>query len=319
MTRLPENAPDPPANPNALDDITDEQDSATVTGQDFEGVFPSSPLHNTKPYLVILSGKDQGKRFELVNQISYIGRNENADIVIRDPQMSRNHGRVVVFPDRIVFEDLNSTNGTYVDGLRIDKLSLGARSRIRIGGTLMKIDYKDSNEARVEEALYRAANTDALTGILNRRAFIARVDEEIAVCRKNDLSLAIVMCDADHFKRVNDTYSHLAGDYVLKELARLISEKLRSEDEFARYGGEEFIILLRHLTLDSGTACCERIRAGVESHRFNFQGQIIPCTLSIGLCVRRGAHIGDLESMIQGADEALLTAKRKGRNRVQTA
>lgn len=314
----PENSSEPDS-PDSSNEITDEHLDETLKGDDLFGVSSANLLQNTKPYLVVLSGKDQGKRFELVKQINHIGRNENADIVIVESQMSRNHGRLIVFPDRVFIEDHNSTNGTYVDGLRIDKVTLGPKSRIRIGDTVMKIDYKDPNEARFEDALYEAANTDALTGILNRRAFMTKISDEILLCRQNNLNLALVMCDADHFKRINDTYSHLAGDYVLRKFANLISEILRSEDHVGRYGGEEFIILLRSLSLESVLSCCERIRAGIESHRFEFQGQTIPCTLSMGICVRQGMNIPNLEMLIQTADEALLNAKKNGRNRIEVA
>lgn len=267
--------------------------------------------------MVVLSGKDQGKRFELVKQINHIGRNESADIIISDSQMSRDHGRLIVFPDRIFIEDHHSRNGTFVDGLRIDKVTLGPRSRIRIGSTVMKIDYKDTNEARFEDALFEAANTDALTGILNRRAFMTHIKDEISLCRQNNLNLALVMCDADHFKNINDTYSHLAGDYVLREFASLITEILRSEDRVGRYGGEEFIIMLRTLNLESALSCCERIRASIEEYPFVFQDKKISCTLSMGICVRKGAEIPNLDLLIQTADEALLAAKNNGRNRIE--
>ncbi|MGR9105894.1 MAG: diguanylate cyclase [Gammaproteobacteria bacterium] len=290
--------------------------STTVIADDLVGTR-SGRLKDTKPYLVILSGRDQGKCFELSKQINQFGRNQNADIVILDPKMSRNHGRLIVYPDWILIEDNHSTNGTFVDDVRIDKQSIDAQSRIRIGSTIMKIDYKDANEARAEGALYEAAHTDPLTGIANRRAFMTHAGEEIALCRQNNLGLAIVMCDADHFKKINDTYGHPAGDFVLQEFANLIKQTLRFEDQVARYGGEEFIILLRDLDIAITRGICERIRIAIESNAFVFQGQTIPCTLSMGVCCRHGAQIPSLEQFIQIADAALLTAKSKGRNRIE--
>ena len=272
-----------------------------------------------EPYLVILSGADQGKRIRLDRQLNVFGRDRNVQIMISDPKISRQHGAFIIYPDGILLEDYQSTNGTFVDNIRITKQNLNQISRIRVGNTHMKIDYKKPSEAEFEEAQYNAANTDLLTQISNRRSFLDRAQEEISFSNRNHTTLSIVMCDVDHFKNKNDTYGHCAGDIVLKELAEIFSEELRKEDLLARYGGEEFIMLLRNTDEEAAYNLTERIRLAVENHVFLYQGKSILSTISIGVCTRKGDQIVNLEQLIQIADDALYKAKINGRNRIEQA
>ncbi|AEF99246.1 GGDEF domain-containing protein [Methylomonas methanica] len=273
-----------------------------------------------EPYLVILSGCDRGRQFKLEQQSYVIGRSDEADIVIGDPKISRRHCVFTVFKDRrILFEDLQSTNGSFLGGERIEKHWLTMQDRILAGDTVMRIDYKCYSEAESEQALYRAAYTDALTGILNRGAFMQRAHEEFSFCKRNNALLSIVMCDVDHFKRKNDTYGHPAGDQVLKDLSAILSEQMRKEDLLARYGGEEFIMLLRETPVDAAIGWAERIREAVMCYPFNYQGQTIPTTISIGVCTRRISAVDSLPTIIRIADDALYLAKQNGRNRLEIA
>lgn len=276
--------------------------------------------HVLEPYLVILSGCERGRQFKLKQQAYVIGRSDEADIVIGDPKISRRHCVFTVFENRrILFEDLQSTNGSFLGGERIAKHWLNMHDRIQAGDTVMRIDFKCNNEAESEQALYRAAYTDALTGILNRGAFMQRAHEEFSFCKRNNALLSIVMCDVDHFKRKNDTYGHPAGDQVLKDLSAILSEQMRKEDLLARYGGEEFIMLLRETPGDAAIGWAERIREAVMQHPFKYQGQTIPTTISIGVCTRRVTAIDSLPTIIRIADDALYLAKQNGRNRLEIA
>lgn len=273
-----------------------------------------------EPYLVILSGCDRGRQFKLEQQSYVIGRSDEADIVIGDPKISRRHCVFTVFKDRrILFEDLQSTNGSFLGGERIEKHWLTMQDRILAGDTVMRIDYKCYSEAESEQALYRAAYTDALTGILNRGAFMQRAHEEFSFCKRNNALLSIVMCDVDHFKRKNDTYGHPAGDQVLKDLSAILAEQMRKEDLLARYGGEEFIMLLRETPVDAAIGWAERIREAVMQYPFKYQGQTIPTTISIGVCTRRITAVDSLPTIIRIADDALYLAKQNGRNRLEIA
>jgi len=128
------------------------------------------------------------------------------------------------------------------------------------------------------------------------------------------------MMDLDHFKLVNDTYGHQAGDYVLSQFASLIVKRIRGEDLFGRYGGEEFVVLMRGAMEPPGAQIfCERVRSTVEQYKFNFNGKDIPVTVSIGVTLRNGGEVKSLEELIQLADKALYKAKNAGRNRVEIA
>lgn len=270
------------------------------------------------PYLVVLSGDDRGRRYPLDRQVNVLGRDPQVDLPINDIKISRIHAAIVVFPDRIVLEDRGSTNGTFVDGRRIDKAPIGVRSRIRIGNSLLRIDYKDPTELEFEQALYDAATTDALTGARNRTAFARDARQQVSLCRRNGLDLTVGMCDADHFKQVNDRYGHPGGDFVLQELARVVRGEIRDEDLFARYGGEEFVLALPRIGAVAARECFERIRKAIEDHEFRYEGRTIAVTVSIGICTRRGGDMRSVDELVEIADRALYRAKRAGRNRVET-
>jgi diguanylate cyclase (GGDEF)-like protein len=123
------------------------------------------------------------------------------------------------------------------------------------------------------------------------------------------------MLDIDHFKRINDRHGHLAGDHILKEVARLLSQRIRRDETLARYGGEEFAIVLPETTLEGARALAEGLRERVEQSRFAFQGEIIRVTISIGGAMVEESDRTSLD-LIQRADDKLYEAKRAGRDRV---
>jgi len=270
-----------------------------------------------EPYLVILSGFDQGKQYRLHRQFITLGRTNNTDITISDAKISRNHGVLILHSDKIVLEDLNSTNGCFVNDIKVQCQSIESTARIRLGNTLMKIEYKNANEVKAELNLHQAANTDALTNISNRRAFMIRAQEEVSFCIRNKTELAVVMCDVDHFKQTNDTFGHPAGDKVLKDLANILLSEMRQEDLLARFGGEEFIMLLRNTDFESIKLWAERVRQKIDQFSFIFENITIPTTLSIGVITVKGEKTISLEMLIKKADENLYQAKNKGRNRVE--
>lgn len=288
--------------------------SNTLTGNATQTGLDSADL---QPYLVVLSGRDQGKQFPLTASQHILGRELSADIPIADPKISRRHCLLSINGRHVHLEDLNSTNGTYVNDRRISRHPLQLLDRIRIGDTYLKIDYKLPSEAVSEQALYEAANIDSMTKVLNRNAFISRAQQEFSYCKRNHSRLTVMMCDADHFKLTNDNYGHLAGDQVLRDLAKILQAEMRHEDLLARYGGEEFIMLLREISAEAAVALAERIRMTVLKHTFRYQNLTIPSTLSIGLCTRRVDVPMTLDDIIRTADDALYRAKKNGRNRVE--
>lgn len=171
---------------------------------------------------------------------------------------------------------------------------------------------------RAEREIRQLAMIDGLTGILNRRAFMDRAEQELSAARRNRQSLSLLMFDIDHFKRINDEYGHAAGDAVLVEIGRLISGRLRKQDTFARYGGEEFCILLPGTEATGAWALAEDLRKAIEGARLVVGSAEIALTISIGIgvCHAQCAHCDmSIGRMLGDADRALYQGKAEGRNR----
>jgi len=164
--------------------------------------------------------------------------------------------------------------------------------------------------------LEHSANTDSLTGIFNRRFFMASITLMINNAFRDKKASYIVLMDLDHFKKINDTYGHQIGDDVLKGFAAMANESVRVGDLFARYGGEEFIMLVSCNEKESVDALIERIRKNTMKMNIEFEGKIIPVTTSIGVSSVLSGSDNDIETAISQADQALYTAKREGRNKV---
>jgi diguanylate cyclase (GGDEF)-like protein len=165
--------------------------------------------------------------------------------------------------------------------------------------------------------------TDPLTKVYNRRYLNSRLEEEVERSKRYALALSVFMLDIDHFKRVNDTYGHQAGDVTLSTLASLVKTALRKLDVIARYGGEEFLVICPNTAIDGTALVAERIRQLVESHQVEISDssgrkQIIQISVSIGVA-SFSATVDSQEKLVQAADQALYRAKSDGRNRVITA
>jgi diguanylate cyclase (GGDEF)-like protein len=172
--------------------------------------------------------------------------------------------------------------------------------------------------AVAHKRLLREALTDALTQLPNRRHGLDFLASEWTVAHANGLPMACLLMDIDHFKRINDSYGHAAGDAVLRQLADLLKRASRAEDLVFRYGGEEFAAVLPNAGARAAVQIADRIRALVERYTFLWERQSIPVTLSIGVANLSGAD-KDSQALIEAADAALYQAKRSGRNRVVVA
>lgn len=153
--------------------------------------------------------------------------------------------------------------------------------------------------------------TDALTGLYNRRHFNAELEREFMRSKRYGGDLCIAIIDIDFFKKINDTYGHLCGDYVLKEVAYLILENFRKTDMVFRYGGEEFVVLMTETSLENSLIPLERLRKTIENNNFIFKGEKIKVTISIGAETN---HTESTEEFLNNADKALYQAKQNGRN-----
>ena len=174
------------------------------------------------------------------------------------------------------------------------------------------------HKERADREAYERASTDSLTGVYNRRTFEELADAQLSRARRQRTPVSLLMLDLDHFKRVNDTHGHQAGDHVLAAFAALVRTCLRKEDLLARYGGEEFVVMLPGATPTQATALAERIREVIANSPVKTPAQEIPIAVSIGVTSEAGNRLPPLDDMIARADEALYRAKNEGRNRVVT-
>ena len=164
------------------------------------------------------------------------------------------------------------------------------------------------------ENLSKLAITDALTRIMNRRGITVALLDAMAQSERYSAPLCVAMADIDHFKPINDTYGHKAGDRVLTEVAGILADTLRMPDKVGRYGGEEFLIILPHTTLAGGRKIAERLRAAVSRWEFGVEAKKLKVTVSLGITQFRKGE--DLEQLISRVDKALYEAKGGGRNLV---
>src|SRR5690606_22958937 len=175
----------------------------------------------------------------------------------------------------------------------------------------MEQEVTDSRIA-IEEQRRRASH-DTFTGLPNRDAYQKKLEEELARRHRYGSPLALVVCDVDHFKSINDTYGHLAGDKVLQLIARSLRKNLRDVDFIARYGGEEFVILMPETNAEGALLAAEKLRQTVENSPFNFRKERVPITLSFGISEFHSLESPD--TVFERADKALYKAKHEGRNR----
>jgi diguanylate cyclase (GGDEF)-like protein len=262
-------------------------------------------------------GPDIGRRIPLLNQSYIVGRDSEAGFVVSRSSVSRQHARLYVDESGTWWvEDLNSTNGTFVNETRIKNQQLTDSDQVRFGDAIYKFLSGSNVESAYHEAIHNMAIQDGMTGIHNKRYFTEFLEREIAVATRHGHPLSLVMFDVDHFKKVNDSHGHLAGDAVLKDLAARIKPRIRREDLFARYGGEEFACVLPSTALPGGIVFAEQLRTMIEERPCSFENQRIPFTISLGVTTMHRETGVDPATLIKRADENLYSAKRGGRNRV---
>ncbi len=162
--------------------------------------------------------------------------------------------------------------------------------------------------------LRQLADTDFMTGLMNRRSFLAVADDAVAFCRRYKRNMATLMIDIDHFKRINDTHGHAAGDDAIKRVAEIVNQSIRTTDKAARFGGEEFVVLLREIDQETAVLLADRIRTSIEGATVIYDNVVIPLTVSVGLALFDESD-RDVQDVIERADQGLYVAKKTGRNR----
>ena len=279
--------------------------------------------------LVVINGVDLGKKYSLAQASTVVGRSSKVDIQIDEDAISRSHAVIENHGNKFMLRDLESTNGTYVNDRDVREKRLVDGDQVKIGRTIFKFLSGSNIEASYHDEIYRLTTTDGLTQVYNKRYFLKEMEREMSRSIRYSRELSLVMCDIDHFKSINDTYGHLAGDYVLKQVAQRIRRHIRRDDVLARYGGEEFVLMLPELPKNKAIGTAEKLRKLIESEPFEFDNVTIPITLSMGVAglpeYIEEVGGGSPEEMskdincfafIKIADDRLYRAKEGGRNMV---
>jgi diguanylate cyclase (GGDEF)-like protein len=260
------------------------------------------------------SSSQLGKRFALADGNVRIGRGLENDVVLHSDSVSRRHALIEIRAGGYHLVDMHSTNGTYVNDELVDMHELDRGDQIKIGDTILKFLSGADLESQYHETIYRMTIMDGLTSIHNKRYFVEQLERELSRAVRHGRPLAVVMCDIDHFKAVNDEYGHLAGDHVLKEVAQLAKSRLRPDDVIARYGGEELALILPETDLGGGVLIADELRKMIATATFVFEDEDIDVTISCGVAQ---LDVGwSSYDFVKAADEQLYAAKHAGRNRV---
>ena len=277
------------------------------------------PVENEEVCLVQIYGPMLGKKFILEAEETHIGRGEGCEIVLELDNVSRRHCSLILREGGVFLRDNGSTNGTYLNNVEVrGETALRSGDLVKVGSAIFKFLFGGelgSIEAQYHEEIYRLTIIDGLTQVYNKRYLLEFLDREMARCLRHERDLSLVLFDIDHFKTINDTFGHLAGDYVLRELAQALKSRIRKEECFARYGGEEFALVLPETGHENTVFLADKLRKIVEQHPFVFEGKRIAVTFSAGVADLEPAHDSAL-AFIKSADARLYDAKHRGRNQV---
>jgi diguanylate cyclase (GGDEF)-like protein len=266
--------------------------------------------------VVVIYGPEIGRRVSLGMAPFDIGRSSKNDLFIDQESISRHHARITFDGTSYLITDMNSTNGTFVNDAQVTDSRLRDGDQVQIGRSILKFMTGENIEVHYHEEIYRLMTVDALTQIFNRRYFDEALEREYNRSKRYTRALSLILFDIDHFKKINDTWGHLAGDSLLRQLVATIRPKLRREDIFARTGGEEFGLLLPEIALDGALFTAEKVRRIVEQSQLRYEQNAIPCTISLGAAMLTGEENAP-DELYKAADTKLYVAKQGGRNRAE--
>ena len=300
--------------------MSDEWDEETTTGTDLEDVREKLTTVGLKfkPCLTVLTGGASGQLFKVLKGVAVIGRAPSVEVKLEDDGISRSHARLRAETNRAWIEDMGSRNGTFVNGSKISTpTELREGDKIQVGrGTVLRFGFHDDLDESFHENLMSSALRDGLTKLFNKRYLMDRLDSELKFAQRHQTALTLLMLDLDHFKKINDSHGHLAGDMILSAVSAALLRAVRNEDVVARFGGEEIAIVLRAIGLEAASHMAERLRKVVEQSEVGIDGKKVRATVSIGSAGFPHTQAKPVEELIEAADKALYRAKAEGRNRV---
>lgn len=301
------------------DNNDDLEKTSVLTSETLKITLESANKSPATLVLLVGPASSIGKQWQLSGQDLVIGRSPSNKVFIDDRSVSKSHAKFVLAGNDTLIMDLESTNKTVVNSQTIPPLTtvkLKNNDQVKVGNVIFKFLEKGNIEAISAKKAFDRSQLDAMTGAYNKGALLAYIPEALKRSDLIKMPLSLIVFDIDHFKKVNDTYGHAPGDYVIKEIARLVKDKLiRNEDFFARFGGEEFVLILSATDVAISGSVAERVRATIEAHTFEYEGTKIPITVSAGVSVRQPGGLG-WDELFEKADAALYKSKNRGRNQV---
>jgi len=276
----------------------------------------------TVPTIRVVAGPDM-LRFASIapGEELLVGRDENCGLTLIDASVSRYHARLNSDSNgQIMVQDLGSTNGTSVNTRATQRGLLRPGDHLELGAVSLRLDMLGLDElahlARIQERL-KSANRDPLTGLMTRHFMDTELSTLMERCVRAAVPMSVMFVDADHFKRVNDTFGHGIGDEVLQAIARLLMLGIRDSDPCVRYGGEEFLIFLPGAAVRTAMEVAERLRRSIGGHDWNRTATDLGVTASIG--VAEYVEGETATQWLERADKALYHSKNNGRNKVTQA
>jgi two-component system cell cycle response regulator len=302
--------------PSVIPDWLDD-DRPTQKGLQVTVASPAVPSSPDRALLTVLVGLNAGEVFAMDRDETILGRGRDANVGIDDVGISRRHARIVRTEGGMhILEDLGSANGVFINGHKVQRGDLASGDRIQLGPTLiLRFSFITPDEEALAHKLYKGSTRDALTGLYNRKYAGERLTAEVAYAQRHGTLLSLVLFDLDHFKRVNDSFGHQAGDVVLRVVAAQVLRAVRTEDVLARYGGEEFVVLVRGIEHKSVCVLADRVRRCVERLSIPWKSGALKVTVSIGVALlSECGPKGTVEALVALADERLYQAKAAGRN-----
>lgn len=281
------------------------------------GVERKAVIHTLR----VVAGRDL-LRFVTMDDddVVTIGREDTCTLPLSDASVSRRHARLRMMGGQVVVEDLESTNGTAINGQLIERGKLNIGDHLEIGGVSLRLDLLSLDEVKHLESVVtrlEAPLRDHLTGLLNRNYLEEDLPELLLRCAKSSAPISCVFLDLDHFKQVNDRFGHSVGDDALCTVARLMMLGVRDSDVCVRYGGEELLMFLPGSPGVRAAEVAERIRKAISGHDWQRTAPGLRVTASMGVAEWNPAE--PIKDWLDRADRSLYDAKAAGRNRVMRA
>jgi diguanylate cyclase (GGDEF)-like protein len=272
---------------------------------------------STGSLLVVQGAEIDLGRHVMCDRPITIGRDERADLTLSDGSISRAHCMVERADGGYMLVDLGSTNGTTLNGERVeDRVALQPGDKIFIGASVIRFAYSDQLDHQFHSRLEEMVSIDPLTGMSSKRQYDATYRAMLERALAEDTALVVMVMDMDGLKLINDTYGHEMGGFVIAEVAGLIRAVLEEHGYLCRFGGDEFVGCFAGLEKTRAVALAEQVRDRVAHHTFVHNGARVEPTISIGVA-HYPTDVADPNQLFSHADQAMYEAKRHGKNQVK--